>query len=344
MYVEIVLASICTFVWWFSEPGLINHICLSVMFISSVSTVLFNGNPLLRFDGYYILSDLLDIPNLYNEGQQYVRSVIARIFLGTRSPRSRTLRAHPILVRIYGWAAFQWRMLVFLGIFLEENVQIEGFFLYLLGGIFSGAVIHYLVAKLAGPVIFSRGWCGWSCWTAMILDLLPYKRNKSGRLPRKWEYLRQVVFVLSLGTVLVLWYGFGHRTNSPVFAPLAWLLVGNLVYYSIGIALAFTLRDNRAFCKYVCPIPVLQKFPSRFSMLKVEGAAEKCTGCEACDKMCPMDIQISQYTQSHQRVLSTECILCNECVDVCAHDALKISFGFDFGNRELLNRKDSSQR
>jgi polyferredoxin len=230
-------------------------------------------------------------------------------------------------------------MLVFLGIFMEENVQIEGFFLYLLGGIFSGAVIHYLVAKLAGPVIFSRGWCGWSCWTAMILDMLPYKRNKAGRLPRKWEYLRQAVFVLSLGVVLVLWFGFGQREDSPIFAPLVWLLAGNAVYYTIGITLAYALKDNRAFCKYVCPIPVLQKFPSRFSMLKVEGAAEKCTGCEACDKMCPMDIQISQYTQSNQRVVSTECILCNECVDVCVHDALKISFGFDFGNRELLNRK-----
>jgi len=233
-------------------------------------------------------------------------------------------------------------MLVFLGIIMTENMQIEGFFLYLLAGIFSGSTIHYLVAKLAGPVIFSRGWCGWSCWTAMILDLLPFKRNKSGRLPHKWEFLRYVHFALSLGLVLVLWYGFDYRIHSPIFAPLVWLLIGNLLYYIIGIALAYTLKDNRAFCKYVCPIPVLQKIPSRFSMLKVEGSAEKCTECGACDKMCPMDIQISQYTQSHQRVFSTECILCNECVDVCAKDALKISFGFDFGNRELLNRKGSS--
>ena len=55
MYVECVLASIATFLWWFSTPGLLNHICLSVMFICSVSTLMFNGNPLLRFDGYYIL-------------------------------------------------------------------------------------------------------------------------------------------------------------------------------------------------------------------------------------------------------------------------------------------------
>ena len=233
-------------------------------------------------------------------------------------------------------------MLVFLGIIMTENMQLEGFFLYLLAGIFSGSTIHYLVAKLAGPVIFSRGWCGWSCWTAMILDLLPYKRNKSGRLPRKWEILRYVHFALVLGVILGLWYGVDSRIHSPIYAPLVWMLSGTMLYYIIGIALAYKLKDNRAFCKYVCPIPVLQKIPSRFSMLKVEGAAEKCTECGACDKMCPMDIQISQYTQSHQRVLSTECILCNECVDVCVQDALKISFGFDFGTRELLNRKGSS--
>ena len=110
-------------------------------------------------------------------------------------------------------------MLVFLGIIMTENMQIEGFFLYLLAGIFSGSTIHYLVAKLAGPVIFSRGWCGWSCWTAMILDLLPYKRNKPGRLPRKWEFLRHVHFALSLGLVLVLWYGFDHRVDSPILCP-----------------------------------------------------------------------------------------------------------------------------
>ena len=64
MYVEVVLASICTFIWWFTEPGLFNYLCLNVMFICSVSTVMFNANPLLRYDGYYILADILEIPNL----------------------------------------------------------------------------------------------------------------------------------------------------------------------------------------------------------------------------------------------------------------------------------------
>jgi len=57
MYVELILASIATWLWWFSHPGIFNQLCLDVMFVSSVSTLLFNANPLLRYDGYYILSE-----------------------------------------------------------------------------------------------------------------------------------------------------------------------------------------------------------------------------------------------------------------------------------------------
>ncbi len=64
MYIEVIIASICTYLWWFSEPGLLNQLCLSTMFVCSVSTVVFNANPLLRYDGYYILSDIVEIPNL----------------------------------------------------------------------------------------------------------------------------------------------------------------------------------------------------------------------------------------------------------------------------------------
>lgn len=82
IYVEVILASIATFVWWFSEPGLLNYLALSVMFISSVSTVLFNGNPLLRFDGYYILMDLAEIPNLRQKSTEVVKRFMQETCLG----------------------------------------------------------------------------------------------------------------------------------------------------------------------------------------------------------------------------------------------------------------------
>ena len=65
-------------------------------------------------------------------------------------------------------------MLVYLGLICRENMQIEGFWYYLLTGVFEAATIHYAVAKIFGPLLFGRGWCGYACWTAMVLDFLPY--------------------------------------------------------------------------------------------------------------------------------------------------------------------------
>jgi polyferredoxin len=195
-----------------------------------------------------------------------------------------------------------------------------------------------MIAKIIGPVLFGRLWCGWACWTVMILDLLPFTRP-SGRLPGKWGWLRYVHFGLSLGLVLVLFFVFGFRDGATGRLAVIWFLIGNALYYAIGITLAYTLKDNRAFCKYVCPVSVPLKITSRFSMLKIKGDAAKCNDCGACVKLCPMDIRIPEYIKSGQRVLSTECSLCQTCTTVCAHDALKLSFGFDLGGKELLRTR-----
>ncbi len=68
MFAECTLAAVCAFMWWASEPGLLHDLCLNLMLVASVSTLVFNGNPLLRYDGYYILSDLLSVPNLAQRG------------------------------------------------------------------------------------------------------------------------------------------------------------------------------------------------------------------------------------------------------------------------------------
>ena len=81
------------------------------------------------------------------------------------------------------------------------------------------------------------------------------------------------------------------------------------------------------------------KLTSRFSLLKVKGDAARCNGCQACVKMCPMDIRIPDYIQGGERVLSTECSLCQTCISVCAKDALKLSFGLDVGGKELLRER-----
>jgi putative peptide zinc metalloprotease protein len=86
MYVELVIASFATYVWWFSEPGMLNQLALSTMFVCSVSTVLFNANPLMRYDGYYILSDLTEIPNLRQKASAILSRKLGKWCLGLKEP------------------------------------------------------------------------------------------------------------------------------------------------------------------------------------------------------------------------------------------------------------------
>jgi polyferredoxin len=221
----------------------------------------------------------------------------------------------------------------------QENSQLEGFFFGLLTGSVGMGVIHYFIAKLIGPVLFGRLWCGWACWTVMVLDLLPFKRP-AGRLPGKWpQGLRYAHFGLSLALVLGLYFLLDFRGGAEGRTAVVWFLIGNAAYYALGITLAYALKDNRAFCKYVCPVAVPLKLTSRFALLKITGDAAKCNDCDACEKLCPMDVRISDYVLSGKRVLATECSLCQTCITVCARDALKLGFGFDLGGQDLLRER-----
>ena len=111
MYVELVLASVATWIWWYSEPGLLNHLCLNAMFVCSVSTLIFNANPLLRYDGYYILSDITEIPNLRQKSTSVLSRKMGEWFLGLEQPDDPFLpERNQIFFALYSVAAsiYQW--------------------------------------------------------------------------------------------------------------------------------------------------------------------------------------------------------------------------------------------
>ncbi len=83
--VELLLAALALFVWLNVTPGLVSSICFNIMLIGGVSTLLFNGNPLLRFDGYYILSDLIGIQNLAQRANSYFGYLIQHYGFGLES-------------------------------------------------------------------------------------------------------------------------------------------------------------------------------------------------------------------------------------------------------------------
>ena len=141
MYVEFILASIAVFVWWFSQPGIVNHLALNIIFVCSVSTILFNANPLLRYDGYYILSDLLEIPNLRQKASSILQRQVAQWTLGIES------RPDPFLptrrkwfFAFYSVAAVMYRWLITFSIF---------WFLYTLLEPYGMKVIGQAIAMLA---------------------------------------------------------------------------------------------------------------------------------------------------------------------------------------------------
>lgn len=206
-------------------------------------------------------------------------------------------------------------MLLYLGLICSENMQIEGFWYYLFTGVFEAATIHYAIAKIFGPLLFGRGWCGYACWTAMALDFLPYKIPTRPR--KKIAWIRYLTFMASFLFVAALFLAKAGNMERIMFWA---FIIGNAAYYALGIALAIMLKDNRAFCKYICPITVFLKPMSYFSLIRVSCDKEKCISCGKCKKLCPMDVDVTD--NSRKRKNGTECILCMECVRNCPKDAL----------------------
>lgn len=208
-------------------------------------------------------------------------------------------------------------MLIYLGLISNENMQIEGFWYYLFIGVFEATTIHYAIAKIFGPIIFGRGWCGYACWTAMVLDFLPYKtpetkRNKKPDIVRYLAFIASFIFVASL---FFLNIGGLERIMFWCF------IIGNIIYYIVGIAFAYIFKDNRSFCKYICPITVFLKPMSYFALLKIKCDEDKCISCGKCKEVCPMDVNMTD--NSRKRKNGTDCILCMECVRSCPKDALE---------------------
>lgn len=113
IYVECFLASIATFVWWNTEPGLLNSLMLATMFICSVNTILFNANPLLRYDGYYVMSDWLEIPNLRVKSTQFFAYAFQEKVLGLEVPvQSYMPKARRGLFVTYAITSYLYRWLV----------------------------------------------------------------------------------------------------------------------------------------------------------------------------------------------------------------------------------------
>ena len=267
----------------------VSIIMLAIFEAVAVTLWLAKGNIFYLFNFSYIGCSIALGTFLYTREYKYARRVVQ------------------LLVGLY--------MLIYLGLICGENMQIEGFWYYLFTGVFEAATIHYAVAKIFGPLVFGRGWCGYACWTAMVLDFLPYKVPQQPRKELGW--IRYLTFAASLIFVAALFLAHVGNIERIMFRA---FIIGNALYYAVGIILAYAFKDNRAFCKYICPITVFLKPMSYFARIRVVCDHEKCVSCGKCRRVCPMDVDVTD--NSRKRENGTECILCMECVRNCPKKAL----------------------
>ncbi len=132
---ELVVAALALLIWLNIEPGLARDIAFVFAFIGSVSTVLFNGNPLLRFDGYYLLCDALNLPNLAHRSNQYWVYLAQRYFLkisGAHSPEPSRGERPWLLI----YAPLSWMYKLSIGVFITFWVAAKSLFLGLVAGLF----------------------------------------------------------------------------------------------------------------------------------------------------------------------------------------------------------------
>jgi putative peptide zinc metalloprotease protein len=114
IYVELLIASLATFVWWVTDSGtFLNNLCMSLMVVCSVSTIVFNANPLMRFDGYYILADWIEIPNLRDRSNRLLQSLALQYCLGIETPPEPYMtRTRQVLFVVYAIASYLYRWLI----------------------------------------------------------------------------------------------------------------------------------------------------------------------------------------------------------------------------------------
>ena len=126
MYAELFVFAVATWLWVCCDPGFERQMLLNVMITSSVMTLAVNANPLMRFDGYFVLCDAFNLPNLAAQGRAWLAGVSRQLFFGSRAASPDWPETRIWIVAPYGVFAFLWRLSVSLGMILAADAMFYG--------------------------------------------------------------------------------------------------------------------------------------------------------------------------------------------------------------------------
>lgn len=200
MIVEVFVASLATFVWVSTSPGTIHSLAYNMMLVASVSTVLFNANPLLRFDGYYILSDLLDIPNLHQRSTGLLKHGIEYYCFGyKKSTNPARSRRETVWLAVFAVASWIYKVIIFTTIlfFLADRFLILGMIMAVVCAVAWICVpIYKLIVYLASSPKLERTRfravsvvVGFLLFLMLVLDIIPFpNRFRSPGVLQAYEH------------------------------------------------------------------------------------------------------------------------------------------------------------
>ncbi len=184
--VELAIAATCTLLWWFSAPGMFHSLCLNLMFLCGVSTLLFNGNPLLKYDGYFVFSDWLEIPNLQQQSATAIRGWLVWWFCGIdeRGIPEQSVSRQGLLLS-YGLASLCYRTALTLAIVWSLYSWLEPYGL--------GAIVQALGIPMIGLMILNP-----------LLAAVRFFRSEKNRSLIDWSRLRFRSVVVLILLVLLM--------------------------------------------------------------------------------------------------------------------------------------------
>ena len=202
--VELILASLAVFVWVVTPPGLINQLAFNAMVVCSVSTVIFNANPLMKFDGYYVLADLLEIPNLRERASKQVTGFMTRLVTGRATPGMTEMSpARSLIFGLYSVASYLYVWFIMIRIFGGIGRKLEP---YGLGWLGKFSLLSTYGAGIGIPIYF------------FIKRLLPTLRQTGFRINLPGRTAKVIGGILLAGLVLAVWPRTVQVTTSCVLA------------------------------------------------------------------------------------------------------------------------------
>jgi ferredoxin-type protein NapH len=202
-------------------------------------------------------------------------------------------------------------------------------------GIVSGSLLLFMVLFMSS-LFLHRAFCGWACPASLLQDILSKVNNK---LVKKRNWIKFFIWVPWISSIVFLLIKSG---KTPVLQPL--LLMNSIIsvdkpvhyitYYSVILLIVIPglIVGKRSFCHHICwmaPWMIIgAKIREFFKWASLNLTVDKalCTSCGRCNDACPMSLDVQAMVQANS-MINSECILCGECIEICAKKAICYSYG-----------------